>query len=211
MNWPVCLNPRIPNKATGGRRDCWARSAWPWTAILLELDAELHILNARSLTSSCRPSLSRLCLQVRRISPSSTTKSSLASQRSHPPANNQAKQAIPAMPAMLLLLLLQIANSSPSTLTIKMAKERQLRTDCTHRRGRLPLVRLSVAVPARSDFNPQPFKLLLTTVSLLLHEHPFPHHHRYLPSRPPAVPNLPHSAPGDPFLLRPYRPRLHRP
>ncbi|KAI0730995.1 hypothetical protein C8Q76DRAFT_717087 [Earliella scabrosa] len=96
------------------------------------------------------------------------------------------------MPAMLLLLLLQIANSSPSTLTIKMAKERQLRTDCTHRRGRLPL-------------------LLLTTVSLLLHEHPFPHHHRYLPSRPPAVPNLPHSAPGDPFLLRPYRPRLHRP
>ena len=158
--------------------------------------------------------LSLLCTRwprETRILPSSTTKSSLALQRSHPPANNQAKQAIPAMPAMLLLLLLQIANSSPSTLTIKMAKERQLRTDCTHRRGRLPLVRLSVAVPARSDFNPQPFKLLLTTVSLLLHELPFPHHHRYLPSRPPAVPNPPHSAPGDPFLLRPYRPRLHRP
>lgn len=79
-----------------------------------------------------------------RISHNSTTKSWLALRKNRPLANSQDTLLCPPP---------RIVTSNPSMASIMTARGPQLRTECSHRRGQRPTVRLSVAVHTLSDLN----------------------------------------------------------
>lgn len=112
-----------------------------------------------------------------RISPSSTTRFSLGLPRSRPRPSRPVTTRISPRP--------QIAKRRTFTASIRTAKEPQLRTGFIHPRGRVPAVRLSVAVPAHFDLN------ALIASHYGLPSSPRPQH---LVHHPPAPPQPPPSA-----------------
>ena len=143
-----CLDPGISRK---GRRSlrllpCAQLSTQPPTRPLSALPCCSDGPPRRLATlSTCLPlPPCRRSHLATRISPNSTTKSWQALRRNRLLANSQDTPLCPPP---------QIVTSSPSMANIMTERGPQLRTECSHRRGRRPTVRLSVAVHTLSDLN----------------------------------------------------------